>query len=582
MTNFYGKNLCYGDVINVEGDGKIALSNFHVENIYFKYENSLIKTHNPQKNGPNVSLSSCSIKNLYQNFEFYSASLITINQGIVKFDNCNIDNINGIKMGLTSQENQGIVHFISTVINNIYSKYPEPIFYSKNYYKYFSERSLLKIVFFFLFNKKLYNIHECYKTNSCNSFKEKFSETFDSSLLYHSSEIKITLNHCSFDHIYGKKGMKLNDGYISFKNSQIVNSYFENGFLYYPNNNNKEIEVSYNFENVTFSNNKSNKGTFLHISDVISGSKFLLDVRKSNFINNTAEYFGGVIYSEAKKDFSCYNLIFKNSIFEDNTAILGKISYVFDIEHEMLFFPTSLLDDLKSFNNNFVTNPTYLMFDEDYNNTIEIYSGDRIDQEYSSSIYDDYGNKFSLSDDISNSKIEDLIFYEMLFYGKKNEVLRSKIYGSTKSYCLNNSCKFKNLRLVGPPGDYVLELKIVGFGNYEEFLNNSIKLNVKIKECNEPGYIYQDKDGENIKSCYKPICNPKCSNQGVCINDNICDCSKTTYTGRICSERNRLGKNKIFNQIIYIISIGFIIVTIGSIYFVFHHRKNEIIKAGNI
>ncbi|ORX59204.1 hypothetical protein BCR36DRAFT_343055 [Piromyces finnis] len=237
--------------------------------------------------------------------------------------------------------------------------------------------------------------------------------------------------------------------------------------------------------------------------------------------------------------------------------------------------------DLKKIDNNFVTNPTYLKFDENYNNTIEIYSGDRLEQEYSSSIYDDYGNKFSFSNDINDYEIKDLLFYEISFYGKEDETLRSKIYGSNRSYCLNNSCKFKNLRLVGTPGDYVLELKIVGFGNYEEFLNNSIKLNVKIKECNEPGYIYQDKDGENIKSCYKPICNPKCSNQGVCINDNICDCSKTSYTGRICSERYRLEKNKIFNYIILVISIGLIIVTIGSIYFVFHYRKNEIIKAAS-
>jgi len=48
----------------------------------------------------------------------------------------------------------------------------------------------------------------------------------------------------------------------------------------------------------------------------------------------------------------------------------------------------SILNQLKKDKNNFVTNPTHISF-ENYNQfeTIEIFSGDRIEKEYACNIY---------------------------------------------------------------------------------------------------------------------------------------------------------------------------------------------------
>jgi len=79
---------------------------------------------------------------------------------------------------------------------------------------------------------------------------------------------------------------------------------------------------------------------------------------------------------------------------------------------------------------------------------------------------------------------------------------------------------------------------------------------------------------------YKPVCNPVCMNQGVCVNDNVCECTET-YTGSICSERNKHERNKIFDIIINTLSVLFILVTIITMYLIFYFRNYEVIKSGN-
>ncbi|OUM57671.1 hypothetical protein PIROE2DRAFT_17270 [Piromyces sp. E2] len=86
MKIYYGKNVCFGDAIHIEGDGKVGISGFYVEDIYSKYENSFIKTSNPETKGPNISITDCLLKNIYHNHEFYSALLISINSGIGRFE----------------------------------------------------------------------------------------------------------------------------------------------------------------------------------------------------------------------------------------------------------------------------------------------------------------------------------------------------------------------------------------------------------------------------------------------------------------------------------------------------------------
>jgi len=89
-----------------------------------------------------------------------------------------------------------------------------------------------------------------------------------------------------------------------------------------------------------------------------------------------------------------------------------------------------------------------------------------------------------------------------------------KEYNSCWGYTYN----MKSIRIVGNPGRYQLFSQLTTFGKYIRFNNNTVKINVHIKECNS-NYIHQDKDNINIKSCYLPQCNPPC-NPGICINEH--------------------------------------------------------------
>ncbi|OUM66991.1 hypothetical protein PIROE2DRAFT_5734 [Piromyces sp. E2] len=352
--------------------------------------------------------------------------------------------------------------------------------------------------------------------------------------------------------------MDIRSGTMKMSECNITNNYFENGFLSYTN---FFSQIgTHNFSKLIFKNNIAKRGTYINFNDV-SGRRDIfptITTMDTYFYNNTALEFGGVFYSNAREEqYIDTRLIFKNCEFVNNTAILGKISYIHDLNHNALFqMDYGVLKQLKYDKNNFVTNPTHITFDN-YNkfDTIEMYSGDIIEKEYSCSAYDDYSNKFQINGDLSNIKLEELLLYDLALKGLNNNIVHSKIFGPSKGYCINNSCKFKNIRVVANPGDYLLELKIVSFGLFYAFKENSLSMKIKIKECNESKYIYQDRDGINIKSCYLPVCNPPCINNGECINDNLCECKDKYFRGKTCSELTM------------------------AIYF---YRENKIIKAGNI
>ncbi|KAG4093453.1 hypothetical protein H8356DRAFT_1277749 [Neocallimastix lanati (nom. inval.)] len=378
-------------------------------------------------------------------------------------------------------------------------------------------------------------------------------------------------------------GTNIREGKLEILNSNVTNSYFEKGFLYYTNI--WETKGIHILNSMYFANNTSKKGTFLYFDDVVGGDIPIISINKGKFINNTALSYGGIFYSNARKDtYINEYIIFSNCTFENNNALLGKISYIYDDEHGANFNNTdpNALEKLKSDNNNFVSNPTRIIFDN-YNitDTIVIHSGDNIDQEYSCSIYDDYENKFEINGDIGEAILDDLVMYELSLKGKYDDSLKSKIYGTSKSYCYNNSCKFKNIRVVGEPGDYLLELKIVSYGQFHEFKQNSISMNVKIIECDEEGYINQDIEGINIKSCYYPTCNPNCVNNGKCINVNVCDCSKTYFKGNTCSERYKQERYRYIDVFFKVSSAIIIIITLIVVIGLHHFRNYENIKAAS-
>ncbi|OUM61508.1 hypothetical protein PIROE2DRAFT_12460 [Piromyces sp. E2] len=159
---------------------------------------------------------------------------------------------------------------------------------------------------------------------------------------------------------------------------------------------------------------------------------------------------------------------------------------------------------------------------------------------------------------IDSIKLSDLIFFSVKSSDPKNTVL----FGQINGYCWDNSCTTSDIR-----------------GKYVQFNNSQAYFEVNILKCNS-SYIYQDKDNVNIKSCYNPVCIPACVN-GICINDNVCDCTNTKFKGNLCNEHYPLKRMKILDLIILILSIFLIVFTIILIIGVLLYHKHTIIKAGN-
>ncbi|ORX57940.1 hypothetical protein BCR36DRAFT_277581, partial [Piromyces finnis] len=80
---------------------------------------------------------------------------------------------------------------------------------------------------------------------------------------------------------------------------------------------------------------------------------------------------------------------------------------------------------------------------------------------------------------------------------------------------------------------------------------------------------------------YLPKCNPQCVNAGKCVNDNLCDCSKTSFTGKTCSEYYKQKRNKITDYLFLFLSYILIALTITVFVGIYFYRKNQIIKAAS-
>lgn len=124
--------------------------------------------------------------------------------------------------------------------------------------------------------------------------------------------------------IYKGKGITLKSGNYIITNTNITNSYFENGFLYYTNK--WAVTGFYTIQNILFENNTSYRGTFLYYDDIKGGDVPLLSISNIKFINNKATNYGGIIYSNARDDSLIGSIQLKYCEFINNTAVLGIIT----------------------------------------------------------------------------------------------------------------------------------------------------------------------------------------------------------------------------------------------------------------
>lgn len=60
--------------------------NFNIENIYSKTNGAIFQVTNPNIKGANIQITKSQFKNINQVNEFYSATLVYMNGGIIKID----------------------------------------------------------------------------------------------------------------------------------------------------------------------------------------------------------------------------------------------------------------------------------------------------------------------------------------------------------------------------------------------------------------------------------------------------------------------------------------------------------------
>ncbi len=72
-----------------------------------------------------------------------------------------------------------------------------------------------------------------------------------------------------------------------------------------------------------------------------------------------------------------------------------------------------------------------------------------------------------------------------------------------------------------------------------------------------------------------------CSGRGKCINNDLCDCSKSNFKGKFCEEYIKLERNSSIDILFITIASIIIFVIIIVIGITIYFRKRSIIKGGN-
>jgi len=259
--------------------------------------------------------------------------------------------------------------------------------------------------------------------------------------------------------------------------------------------------------------------------------------------------------------------------FSNNHARLGDIIY----SYSRAGMPTFYSNTAYLNNNTVATIPTYFEIDGNPIDKISILSGENIPEGISYQLFDDYGTQIFFPKRTSNFQFDELVFFKV----EINDPSNAKVIGQIEDYCWEDSCTFPSVQVVGNPGNYTLSLKLKSFGQYPKFIQNSIDLELEIRECDISTHRNQINSNTNFKSCYIPICEPPCSH-GNCTNTNYCDCTGTNFKGQYCNEYVKLERRYLLDVIVIVISYVMVLITIVTIGMTIYYRNRSIIKGGGI
>jgi len=418
------------------------------------------------------------------------------------------------------------------------------------------------------------NIHECYKYNNCvNIVKdEQYVQNTELYIGYGGEHTQAFFTNIKIDKMYGEVGTRLFLGKATITNVTVTNSYFKNGFIYMNELNiiEKYYENGiYTISESKFENNTSESGTIFNFSNLSPGKYKFIKIINCEFINNTASRFGGVIYSIGEHNHE--GLFFQNCTYYNNHAKFGNIMYA----HARNRLPRIGVLDPSELS----TIPEYFEMYGKIVEKISILSGESVPEGIQFKLYDGFDNQMFFPKETSNFQFEDLVLFDV----EINDTYNARVLGQTKDYCFDETCTLPPVIVVGNPGNYKLSLKFKSFGIYPNFVQDSIDIDLKIRNCNEKTHlnlvVYED---TNLKSCYIPICKNECKNDGVCVNNDLCDCSNSTFGGNYCDEYIRLERNSSIDMLLNIVILVIIFIIVVIIGMTLYYRDNSIIKGGGI
>jgi len=78
---------------------------------------------------------------------------------------------------------------------------------------------------------------------------------------------------------------------------------------------------------------------------------------------------------------------------------------------------------------------------------------------------------------------------------------------------------------------------------------------------------------------YLPTCENGC-NTGKCVNINLCDCSKTFFTGSYCNEYFKMDRIPVLDYLFRILTLILTVVTIFILIITISLKNNPTIKGG--
>jgi hypothetical protein len=597
IENFYGNNLNGGNgAFTLTKGSTIEIKNIELSNISSTNIGGVLLTSNDEEEGSFFRVNNGTFTEFYQNCNRESSSLIRSSNNIdITLENCNIEDIHSLRGNFIYTIAPSKVELNNVFLEGHYSTNLVELIQCSSYNNNNICTLILNDVTIDNFesmngiintnlgditinNSMISNVYICVYSSYCDEAMSSEENKLDGYIFKIGSGSNVTISDTTFDTIMGYIGFKAEKS----TNIEINNSAFNyvtlfNSLIVFD----KKTYGHYLINNTQFNFNSADKGGIVRIEEIDENSSLIIS--DSLFDSNYASY-GGIIYSKSK--LTNKYVKFNNCELSENAAYEGGISYSLSKNYEPYFSNIDELRENEHFKETefgFSTNPSKIRFTNDSLTTFSILSGDMIPNGMKCEFVDDYGNVPKvLYNSIERSKYSDDNFNNYVFFNLEVDDSNVAIIGNSLAYCILGGCTLPIVKIIGNPGHHKLIFKVDTYGHFQEFENNTFEIDFTINECDESIYRYKDIENLGLKSCFEPKCLPTCINSGICVSNNVCDCSNTQFKGLYCEEHYKLERNIIIDRILRSISIGLIIISVIIFISLIIFKNNQILKSGKV